>query len=733
MSHSNHSSIRDDSKRRRAQEQGFVRSCLIIGTACLPMLLGACGNYGGEGASQSALLSGSPGGSGGSGSANSAINATSAESVVAYEQTVFPMMRDYCEDCHSGAGPGSPSFAHFDSATAHFAMMQNQKVYLGSPISSRVVQRLAVDLHYCWGVCTENAEELRAAIETWATMIDYDGGATDVAAIRSQAQQLVDGREIDPAGDRYRDNVIALYEFKEGSGTVINDTSGVGAPVNLQMEEMHWMSSWGVENLPGENGRALASRADSRKLYDMIAKPETGTQQYSIEVWMVAANISQEGPARVVSYSRGTGRRNFTMGQVQYNYNFRNRNLDPESSDNGSPDLETYDNDRDLQATLQHAVLTYDQYEGRKIFVNGQFTDDLDEVGPGPLWTWDPDYQLVFGNETSRNRLWLGKLRYVAIHNEALSLREIQQNYAAGVGRRIVMQFDVSAFAGPGASVEAVVSELDDFSYLVCEPTFVGADPNGVRVKNLRVAINGLVPVAGQAFSDLDVGVFTPRQQISGRCTVVAKDLGPVDDVFSLEFEYLGSYQNIAAVIVPPVVPDLSINAPVPTLGLRDFDRINNSMSAVTSVSPLSSQVESTFLGLTQQLPGGYDLRSFGTSQQVGIAKLALEYCDAMVETPILRDAFFGTSPAFGFDQPVATAFASQADKDLITSALVNQMMGIGIAEQPDPLAVQVVLDTLLDDLNSNCSSMLCDATRTRTVVKATCTAMLSSATVTIH
>lgn len=709
----------------------LVRACLIL---ILASGLGACGNYNGDGDNQSALLSGGSGsGSSGSASANSAITATSALSIAAFEQTVFPMMRDYCQECHSGSGPGSPSFAHFDAPTAHFAIMQNQKVYLGNPINSRIVQRLAVDLHYCWDVCTENAEALRAEIAAWAEAVDYDGGGTDVAAIRSQSQLLSDGLEIDPGDDRYLANAIAVYEFKEGGGDTAFDTSGVLPAIDLNVDQMQFMSSWGIENLPGENGMAIGTAEDSRKLYDLIASPAQGTQQYSIEVWMVAANISQEGPARVVSYSRGTGRRNFTMGQVQYNYDFRNRNISAESTDNGQPTLQTYDDDRDLQATLQHAVLTYDQYRGRAIYVNGVFTDDLDEIQVGPLWNWDPDQRLVLGNETSRNRLWLGKLRYLAIHREALTEAQILQNYQAGVGRRIVVQFDVSEWAGPGAVVEAIISELDDYSYLICEPTFIGADPNGVRVKNMRVAINGIVPVAGQAFVDLDVGVFDPRQLISGRCTVIAKDQGPGADVFSLEFEYLGSFQNVITFVPPPPVPDLSVNAAVPTLGMRDFDRINASMAAVTGVNPLTSAVAATFQDVTQQLPGSYDLRSFGTSQQVSIAKLALEYCDAMVDDPVIRDGFFGTTPRFEFDQPVATAFATQLDKDVITSALVDEMSGTGINEQPDPGMAQALLDTLIDDLNANCGSMVCDATRTRTVVKATCAAMLSSAAMTIH
>ncbi len=50
----------------------------------------------------------------------------------------------------------------------------------------------------------------------------------------------------------------------------------------------------------------------------------------------------------------------------------------------------------------------------------------------------------MLGNETSTNRQWEGVLRLVAIHNRALTPAQIQQNFAAGVGERYFMLFNVS-------------------------------------------------------------------------------------------------------------------------------------------------------------------------------------------------------------------------------------------------------------------------------------------------
>ena len=90
---------------------------------------------------------------------------------------------------------------------------------------------------------------------------------------------------------------------------------------------------------------AQASTTSSRKLYDLI----TAAGEYSIEAWVVPANVTQEGPARIVSYSASTTKRNFTLGQTQYNYDFLQRSSNTDA--NGEPQLSTNDDDEDLQAT----------------------------------------------------------------------------------------------------------------------------------------------------------------------------------------------------------------------------------------------------------------------------------------------------------------------------------------------------------------------------------------------
>ena len=130
--------------------------------------------------------------------------------------------------------------------------------------------------------------------------------------------------KIIPPSDIHRRVVQAcMVSWQEGDGEIARDTSGVAPAMDLSIEnEVTWMSNYG---LAFSGGRAMADSDTSRKLYDRIADPITGSSQYSVEAWVVPANTDQEGPARIVSYSKGTGKRNFTLGQVLYYYDFRNR------------------------------------------------------------------------------------------------------------------------------------------------------------------------------------------------------------------------------------------------------------------------------------------------------------------------------------------------------------------------------------------------------------------------
>ena len=58
---------------------------------------------------------------------------TTTDQLTAFSDTVYPILRQYCADCHAGSGPGTPHIAHPDPSAAYGAVVDNQKVNLVAP------------------------------------------------------------------------------------------------------------------------------------------------------------------------------------------------------------------------------------------------------------------------------------------------------------------------------------------------------------------------------------------------------------------------------------------------------------------------------------------------------------------------------------------------------------------------------------------------------------------------
>ncbi len=652
--------------------------------------------------------------------------------------TVYPLLTAHCAGCHDDASqtPQAPFFAAADVDAAYEAA--KAKIDLDNPANSRLVVRLRGEFHNCWSAdCQNDADTMEAAVTAFSDPIALT--QIDPQLVVSKALKLTDGI-IASGGSRVEKDIIALYEFKTGQGSVAYDTSGVSPDLHLTLSgNVSWVGGWGVEFL---DGKAQGSTTASKKLSDLIK----ATGEYSIEAWVVPANVTQEGPARIVSYSAGTQARNFTLGQTQYNYDFLHRSSTTDA--NGEAALSTADADEDLQATQQHVVVTFDPVNGRRIYVNGVFTGDVDSVPGGTLVDWDDSYAFVLGNEVSGDRQWQGKLRLVAIHNRALTPEQIQQNFEVGVGEKFFLLFNVTDLVDvPQSYIMFEVSQFDNYSYLFNAPVFIsldaGARPDGIPVKGMRIGINGKEAVVGQAYRNLDTTITSASYSGSGQVlstlgTVIALEKGVDADEFFLTFEVLGNNTNVVtepAPLAPPPPPDAD---PVSDIGVRTFAEINATMAAVTGVSPTQNSVKTVYDTIAQQLPPVENIEGFVSANQMAVAQLAIEYCNALVNDTALRDAYF---PGFNFNADANSV--SSADWDnLIITPLLEKMMGVNVANQPDSAAVTAEINLLITNPADNkpigapdgipdgiakCGGA-CPAGHANTVVKAACAAVLGSA-----
>lgn len=643
-----------------------------------------------------------------------------------FGSTVYPLLTTYCSNCHNSAAaiPQTPYFAEADVDAAYEAV--KQKIDLDDPAASRLVVRLRSEFHNCWDDCQANATEMENAIIAFANQVQPT--TVDPTLVLSKALTLFDGT-VASGGNRFENNQIALWEFKTGTGTTAFDTSGVDPAIDLTISgDVEWVGGWGIKI---NDGKAQGSTTASKKLHDLIK----ATGEYSIEAWVVPGNVVQE-EARIVSYSAGTMARNFTLGQTLYNYDFLNRSSVTDA--NGDPILSTADADEDLQATLQHVVATYDPVNGRQIYVNGVFTDDVDSQGGGTLADWDDTFAFVLGNEVSSDRLWQGTFRLVAIHNRVLTPEQIVQNFDVGVGEKFFLLFSVSHLINvPESYIMFEVSQFDSYSYLFVDPTFISLDataqPDGIPIQGMRIGINGAEAEVGQAYATMDTMVTSAEytaagQDLSGLGTIIGLEKGPDSDEFFLTFEVLGNNTNVrtpSVPLAPPPPPDLPA---VSDIGVRTFDEINATMAKASQVSPNQTDVRLTYDTVRQSLPTVETIEAFLTSHQVAIAQLAIEYCNALVEDSTLRASYF---PGVDFNASASTAFDTTPERDLVLDPLFNNIVGAGLATQPDLASVKGELNNLIDVLTACGGS--CAADRTETTVKAVCAGALGSAAMLIQ
>jgi hypothetical protein len=655
-----------------------------------------------------------------------------------FQSTVYPLLTKFCVGCHtsSSATAQQPYFASSNINEAYAAAQP--KINLASPNQSRFYVRLADEFHHCWVTpssggapdCPGSSAAMLAAITAFATGIPVT--PIDPNLVVSNALTLKQGT-VAAGGNRYEANLVAKYMFQTGSGSTAYDTSGVTPAADLSLSgNVSWVGGWGISI--GAGGKAQASTSTSQKLAAMIQS----SGEYSLEVWVAPANVAQKN-AYIVSYSGSNTTRDATLGQSTMQYEGRARSSTTDT--NGTPPLITTTASGAAQAALQHVVLTYDPVNGQNIYVNGVSTGDADPAKGGSLANWDSTFALVLGNETTGQRQWLGVIKFVAIHNRALTPAQIQQNFAAGVGEKYYVLFGVSALTGVSQSyILFQASQYDNYSYLFYQPKFISLDPNAVVPANLpisgiRLGVNGVLAPAGQAYATMSASVgganYTAAngQLLSGLGTVIPVTLGPSNDLFFLSFDQLGSHVHAyvePTVVVSPPAPDPT---PKPDFGVATFERINHSLARITGVATTNPVVSALYNVSQQSLPAGPLLSAFVPSQQTAMSQLANAYCGQLLATPSLRATFFGGTGLDASLNASASGFfgaSGSANRLLVINALVTN--AVGNATPASASAVRSEVDSLLTRIPTlNAGATVSQAT------VAACTAVLGSAVVTLQ
>jgi hypothetical protein len=285
------------------------------------------------------------------------------------------------------------------------------------------------------------------------------------------------------------------------------------------------------------------------------------------------------------------------------------------------------------------------------------------------------------------------------------------------------------------AYVMFTVSQYDSYGYLFYQPTFISLDPTvtssnlpSIPVQGIRIGLNGAIPQVGQAYIPLNTTVtaanYTPQGEVlSNIGTVIGLQSGPATDQFFLTFDVLGSQSHV--VVEPtPTAPAPAPGPLVADIGVRTFAQVNATLSALTGVPTSNPSVVATYQAVQQQLPATATLESFSAANQVGVAQLAIQYCNVAVNTPALQSQLFGFSLS-------PSQFTSQPGIDSVTSAIAQRVLGSGLNSAPSASTVTNELSSLIGQL---CTTNSCTTSAgTNAVAAAACATAFGSADMLIN
>jgi hypothetical protein len=697
-------------------------------------------------------------------------SASSMTGCTDYAATVYGNITSkYCVQCHSSqANPATAQTPYFADPTIQTAYQgvipmidftgcvpQNSPTFTQTcGVNSALYNRLANEQLNCWTTCAQDAAAMLQQIQAFALMLTPSDLPSNLVV--SKALTLTQGT-VASGANRYDADTIAKYMFSEGTGSVAYDTSGIDPAADLTLSGgVVFDSSWGVI-FSQRGGKGQATVQASSKLNTLIQ----ATGEFSIEAWVAPAVVATK-LSDIVTYSGGDTLRNFSLAQTNQDYDFFLRGSN--STDlNGDPDLQTPDSTMALQAALQHVVLTYDPINGRQIFVNGVNQNLPDPQKGGTISNWDTTFALAVGSEVSGDNAFQGEIKFLAIHQRALTAAQVLQNYNAGVGQRYYLLFNISNVPGVNvnqAYIMITVSQYDCCSYLFYQPTFISLDstakPTSIPLQGMRIGINGTLPVVGQAFTTLNTTITaanysaTSGQMLSSVGTILGLESGPQVDQFFLQFDLLGTSTDAIVEQSPcpsGVCPSqLVLQPPAADIGVRTFAQINSTFAQLTGIPTSNASVVTTYQSVQQQLPETNTLEAYSSANQVGVAQLAVQYCNqattaqsitlpgpgvtAAVALP-LSGSTYSSVTANGTNSAGITQYTASGQAAQVIAAIAALSVGNGtLTQQP---ALSTVTTELTNLVGTLCSSSPCNNTqRVQAVTVAACAAALGNADVLI-
>ena len=259
-----------------------------------------------------------------------------------------------------------------------------------------------------------------------STTVSFDTDGTYVLRLTADDGELSASDDVTitvqpaPSGPRVSNGLVAYYPLTEGSGVIVSDQSGNGAPLDLAIDgSVTWLSDGNGVSLDG--GR-IGTSSPASKIIDALVTSGVST----FEVWAAPANLTQSGPARLVSVGGDNARQNFVLGQQRSDYQVRLLHTGKDVK--ARPRLETAGG---VAVVTQHLVHTYDG-SVETLYIDGVPRPEQ-VVSSGTYANWDTADWFSIGNEASGQRAFIGEIYLVAVYERSLTPAEVMQNYNAGL------------------------------------------------------------------------------------------------------------------------------------------------------------------------------------------------------------------------------------------------------------------------------------------------------------
>jgi hypothetical protein len=213
------------------------------------------------------------------------------------------------------------------------------------------------------------------------------------------------------APPRVAAGIQARYDFNEGSGNTVNDTSGVGTPLNLTIG-----NTSSVTWIPGGLSVNTATAITNNSLATKILNAVRSSNELTVEAWITPDSLSLTGPARILQLWKNNSQRNVVFGQSGNRYETLLR------TSAGTPSLLSPTGSVTLE--LVHVVYTRNAAGQTVYYING--TQVSSGTASGNLSAWATDHKLSLADN------WRGDYHLLAVYGRALAAGEVQQNYLAG-------------------------------------------------------------------------------------------------------------------------------------------------------------------------------------------------------------------------------------------------------------------------------------------------------------